>query len=100
METGIEKAVRLAKGQTVLAKALGVSPQAVQQWVANGEAPPDKCPKIERFLDRAVLSEELNDKVDFAYIRATYAPPAVQGKGAHPLRRKTDNLKRRATDNA
>lgn len=97
MESNVEKAVRLAGGQTALAKALGVSPQAVQQWVASGAVPSDKCPKIEKLLDRAVLSEELTDKVDFAYIRSTYAPPA-ESKGKHPLRRKTDHMKRRASD--
>lgn len=96
MESNVEKAVRLAGGQTAMAKALGVSPQAVQQWVKSGVVPADKCPKIEQLLNREVLSEELTDKVDFAYVRSAYARAADQGRG--PRRRKTDSLKRRATD--
>lgn len=33
METAIQRAARVAGGQTALARALGVTPQAVQQWV-------------------------------------------------------------------
>lgn len=98
METNVQKAVRLAGGQTALAKALGVTPQAVQQWVDSGVVPADKCPRIEKLLNRAVLSEELTDKVDFAYVRAAYAPAPELADGSHPLRRKTDRLRRRASD--
>lgn len=36
----IERAVDEAGSQTKLARAVGVSPQAVQQWVVQGYAPP------------------------------------------------------------
>jgi DNA-binding transcriptional regulator YdaS (Cro superfamily) len=78
METSIEKAVRLAGGQTALARALGVTPQAVQQWVSRGIVPADKCPAIEKLLNRQVLCEELNHTVDWAYVRSCRSkPPAV-----------------------
>lgn len=34
-ETPTQRAVRLAGGQSELARAIGLSPQAVQQWVAS-----------------------------------------------------------------
>ena len=39
MESSIEKAVRIAGSQSALARAVGVSPQAVQQWVDSDHVP-------------------------------------------------------------
>lgn len=56
---------------TALADHLGVTRGAVQQWKLEGRrTPAEHCPKIERLCKRAVLSEELNDRVDWAYIRS------------------------------
>lgn len=63
METGIEKAVRLAGSQTALAQRLGVTPQAVQKWVAQGFPPTDRCRDIEDSVDAQVIRYELNPKV-------------------------------------
>lgn len=63
METGIEKAVRLAGSQTALALKLGVRPQAVQKWVAQGYAPGDRCREIEGALSGQVTRYELNSRV-------------------------------------
>ena len=63
METGIEKAVRLIGSQTALAKALGVKPQAVQKWVAQGYVPSGRCRDVEREFDGAVTRYELNPAV-------------------------------------
>jgi DNA-binding transcriptional regulator YdaS (Cro superfamily) len=60
METGIEKAVRLAGSQTALAGRLHVTPQAVQKWVAQGVVPGDRCRGIEHELQGAVTRYELN----------------------------------------
>ncbi|MDY7578161.1 helix-turn-helix domain-containing protein [Herbaspirillum sp. RTI4] len=47
MENAILKACRLVGGQSKLAKALGISPQAVQQWVSRQFAPACRCRAIE-----------------------------------------------------
>jgi len=41
-ESAIEKAVRVAGGQSSLARQIPVSPQAVQQWVATGKVPAER----------------------------------------------------------
>ena len=48
METPIEKAVRLAGNQSALARAVNVSPQAVQQWVESGRVSHKKVIEVER----------------------------------------------------
>lgn len=45
--TGIEKAVEAAGSQPKLAALIGVSKQAVQQWVAQGYVPVDRVVAIE-----------------------------------------------------
>jgi len=59
METAIEKACRLADGQSGLAGLLKVSPQAVHKWVKKGRVPPSKAPIVELVLNGQVKSEEL-----------------------------------------
>lgn len=63
METGVEKAVRLAGSQTALANRLGISPQAVQKWVDQGYVPADRCRDVETELGGEVTRYELNSKV-------------------------------------
>jgi DNA-binding transcriptional regulator YdaS (Cro superfamily) len=63
METGIKKAVRLAGNQTALAVPLGVTPQAVQKWVAQGFAPAERCREIERLFKGAVRRCDLNPAI-------------------------------------
>lgn len=63
METGIEKAVRLAGSQTALATLAGVTPQAVQKWVAQGFVPGERCRNLESALDAQVTRYELNPDV-------------------------------------
>jgi DNA-binding transcriptional regulator YdaS (Cro superfamily) len=48
METAVERAVRLAGGQSALARAVGVTPQAVQQWVTQGRISYRKVIDVER----------------------------------------------------
>jgi DNA-binding transcriptional regulator YdaS (Cro superfamily) len=48
METSIKKAVSAAGGQSALARALGVSPQAVQQWVFAGRVSHKKVIDVEK----------------------------------------------------
>ncbi|MDR0703201.1 MAG: helix-turn-helix domain-containing protein [Azoarcus sp.] len=48
METPIEKAIRIAGGQSTLARAVGVSPQAVQQWSKFGRVSHKKVIEVEQ----------------------------------------------------
>lgn len=63
METGISKAIRLAGSQTALGKMLGLSPQAIQKWAAQGTAPGERCREIESLLEGQVTRYELNPAV-------------------------------------
>jgi DNA-binding transcriptional regulator YdaS (Cro superfamily) len=47
-KSAIERACDALGGQVKLAKALGVTPQAVSQWVAKGRVPPERCAEVER----------------------------------------------------
>jgi len=46
-ETPIMTAVRIAGGQSSLARACGVTPQAVQQWVDSGQVSHKKVIAVE-----------------------------------------------------
>lgn len=74
MKSKIIQAVTFFGSQTALAKHIGVSPQAVQQWVQRNIVPAEHCPVIERLTDGQVRCEELNSRVDWGYLRA--APSA------------------------
>lgn len=45
-KTGIQAAVEAMGGQSALAKALGLKPQAVQGWVEKGFAPVGRARQI------------------------------------------------------
>jgi len=67
----IEVASELLGGYEALALQLGVTKGAVHQWKAEGRrTPAEHCPKIERLCNGAVRCEELNDRVDWAFIRS------------------------------
>jgi DNA-binding transcriptional regulator YdaS (Cro superfamily) len=56
-QTGIDKAVRSAGGAASLAAKLGVSHQAVYQWIQNGWVPSERALELERIyhIPRAEL---------------------------------------------
>jgi DNA-binding transcriptional regulator YdaS (Cro superfamily) len=58
--------------QAAFAKQLGVSQGLVYQWL-SGKRPvaAEHCPVIERITNGSVTCEELNDKVDWAFVRAS-----------------------------
>lgn len=58
-ETGIAKAVRIAKGQSALARMVKRTPQAIQRWVANGHPSKVGCADIEVALGGKVTRAEL-----------------------------------------
>ena len=46
--TGLDMAIKIAGGQSALARALGVPRQVVHAWtVRGGRVPPERCPEIE-----------------------------------------------------
>lgn len=60
-----------------LAHELGVTRAAAQQWKLEGRrTPAEHCPSIERLCHGVVRCEELNDRVDWAFIRASGSLPA------------------------
>lgn len=64
---GIAKAIACYPTLKAFSEALGVKYQVVQQWLLNG-VPAEHCPPIEKLT--GVLCEELNERVDWAYVRA------------------------------
>lgn len=58
--------------QTAFAEKLGVSQGLVYQWLA-GKRPvaAEQCPRIEALTSGEVRCEELNDNVDWAFVRAS-----------------------------
>ncbi len=62
MSTSVIRLVELAKGQSNLARALNVRPQAVQQWVRSGRVPPERVLDAARVVDFAVTPHELAPK--------------------------------------
>lgn len=65
----LDKAISLAGGPSALARALGVGKSVISNWRARG-VPVEFCPRIERAVGRQVLCEELNDTVDWGFIRS------------------------------
>jgi DNA-binding transcriptional regulator YdaS (Cro superfamily) len=63
METGIDKAIRLAGSQTALGSLMGVTPQAVQKWAKQGTVPGERCREVESLFDGQVTRYELNPAV-------------------------------------
>lgn len=67
MEKGvIDKLKKL--NQSEIARAIGVTPQAVQSWFKNS-VPAERCPDIEKLTSGEVTCEELRPDVDWAVLR-------------------------------
>lgn len=68
--------------QVDLARALGVTQGAVNQWASGAtRVAAARCIAIERATDRAVTCEELRPDIDWAYLRGT-APQDKEGAHA------------------
>jgi DNA-binding transcriptional regulator YdaS (Cro superfamily) len=67
VDVAIEKFGSLAN----MARQLEVSHQVIQGWRKQARVPPQHCPRIERLLEGAVRCEQLNDDIDWAYLRTT-----------------------------
>lgn len=73
--TPIEKAIAHLGGQTATGRMFDLSPQAAQQWVAQGRVPADHCPRIEVLT--GVPCEQLNDRVEWSLIRGNTGDSAT-----------------------
>jgi DNA-binding transcriptional regulator YdaS (Cro superfamily) len=62
-QTGIDEAIQIAGSQTALAQLLGLTPQAVQKWVAQGFVPAERCRSVEDALEHRVSRYRLNPDV-------------------------------------
>ena len=60
----IRRACEAVGGQAALAELVGVSPQAVHQWIAGArQVPAERCPEIERATAGEVRCEQLRPDV-------------------------------------
>jgi DNA-binding transcriptional regulator YdaS (Cro superfamily) len=77
---GIEKTIKHFTSLSAVARALGLSGyQVVQQWREQGRVPAEYCPRIEELTAGEVRCEELNDRVNWAYLRQTTAAQTAEG---------------------
>lgn len=72
----LDRAIEIVGGTTALARRLDVHPNVVTNWKTRG-VPIEQCPAIEKATDRQVRCEDLNDKIDWGYLRLTSVQPAV-----------------------
>lgn len=59
----LQQAVDRAGSQSALARLLNVKPQAVQQWVANGEPPVKRAIQIEEVVDGEITRHDLRPDI-------------------------------------
>lgn len=72
MNDSIDRAVRHFGSMSAMARHLGLSSYTViQQWKIAGRVPAEHCPNIERLCGGVVRCEDLNDRVDWAFVRAS-----------------------------
>ena len=67
--TALQKAIDRLGSQSQLAKALGLAPQVVSNWIRRGNIPAEHCPAIERVTGGAVRCEDLRADVDWQTLR-------------------------------
>lgn len=89
----LTKAIEIIGSQAKLARLLGKKQPHIFKWLHSPVGvPAEHCPAIERLTDHAVTCEQLRPDVDWAVLRQ--AAPVT----SHPMRRRTDHVKRRVTD--
>jgi len=67
--------------QAILARALGVPAQLLNQWSkGHRRVPAERCPAIERATGGAVTCEELRPDVDWQFIRKKPRPKPKPGE--------------------
>lgn len=78
----IKRAAQILGNQRELAKAMGVTPGRVTQWLTTDRIVADYCPRIERLTNGQVRCEELRPDVDWAYLRGTDCPVTADKQAA------------------
>lgn len=63
MKTPLEISIFKSGGQSALARALGVTPQAVQQWVKADRVPAEQCIAVENALNGELTRYQLRPDV-------------------------------------
>lgn len=73
----IALACKIVGSQARLAKLIGVSPSAVNQWISGVRpVPAERCPAIERATNGDVRCEDLRPDVDWGVLRTPRAQAA------------------------
>lgn len=62
-DQALEKAIQAAGSQSALARACGVTQQAVQQWAATGRVPATRVQSVISAAGGAVSAEDLRPDV-------------------------------------
>ncbi|WP_293005853.1 helix-turn-helix domain-containing protein [Nitrosomonas sp.] len=66
------KACSIVGGKSALARLLGVKPPTVSEWLSEGRpVPPKRCVEIEKLVKAQVICEDLNNEIDWSYLRGT-----------------------------
>ena len=71
----LQKAIDLLGGLTSAGKQLGVTKGVIFQWRERGRVPAEYCPALEKLT--GIRCEELNDKIDWAYLRNQLPPKSI-----------------------
>jgi DNA-binding transcriptional regulator YdaS (Cro superfamily) len=75
--TAISQACAIAGGTVALAKALGVKPPTVSEWVTGKRrVPPMRCVAIERITKGRVSCDALRPDIEWGEMRAVMGAPA------------------------
>lgn len=84
MRSALAQAIQIIGSAAALARLLGVSRAAISQWeFDNRRVPAKHCPRIERLCEGRVRCEQLNDQVDWTYLRGTareLTEPTTEGR--------------------
>ncbi len=73
----LKRAIQHAGGQSALARAIAVSPQAISNWIARGNVPAEHCPAIEAAMPGVVRCEDLRPDVAWSVLRSSHEQAAA-----------------------
>ncbi|GMG89641.1 hypothetical protein Cmtc_08610 [Cupriavidus sp. TKC] len=83
----LRSAIKLAGGASAVAARLGISREAVYDFIRRGNFKADHCPEIEELSSGLVRCEVLNNKVKWEILRSPTSQPSAAAPdplpGAH-----------------